>query len=66
MEATSLWIYLYVITRSSFKVESSALVIVCVFFLQVLTLYCWKPDSNKELYNFKVNKWQYIHLVGLV
>ena len=37
-----------------------------VCFLQVLTLYCWKPDSNKELYNFKVNKWQYIHLVGLV
>ena len=32
MEATSLWIYLYVITRSSFTVESSALVIFCVFF----------------------------------
>ena len=27
-----------------------------VFFLwlQVLTLYCWKNDSNKELYHFKV------------
>lgn len=22
---------------------------------KVLTLYCWKPDSNKELYNFKVS-----------